>query len=46
MINELNSVLVPDEEVGRIRECKTLLDEVMQRREAERIKFQESVKRA
>lgn len=36
MINELNSVLVPDEEVARIQEAKTLIKEIQSRRQEER----------
>lgn len=36
MINELNSVLVPDEELARIREFSSLLQETRKRREEER----------
>lgn len=45
MINELNAVLVPDEELVRIREFKTMLEEVQERRDAERSKFEEIIKR-
>lgn len=45
MINELNGVLVPDEELVRIREFKTMLEEVQERRDAERSKFEEIIKR-
>ena len=45
MINELNGVLVPDEELVRIREFKTMLEEVQGRRDAERSKFEEIIKR-
>lgn len=45
MINELNTVLVPDEELVRIREFKTMLEEVQERREAERSKFEEIINR-
>ncbi|WFD14499.1 hypothetical protein MARU1_000504 [Malassezia arunalokei] len=44
MINELNAVLVPDEELVRIREFKTMLEEVQERRDAERSKFEEIIK--
>ena len=44
MINELNGVLVPDEELVRIREFKTMLEEVQERRDAERSKFEEIIK--
>ena len=35
MISELNLVLVPDEELSRIRDFKGMLEEVQRRREAE-----------
>lgn len=35
MINELNSVLVPDEEVARIQESKQLIKEIRGRRQDE-----------
>lgn len=36
MINELNSVLVPDEEVARIQESIKLIKEIQGRRQEER----------
>ena len=36
MINELNSVLVPDEEVVRIQESKKLIKEINDRHQVER----------
>jgi len=36
MINELNSVLVPDEEVVRIQESKKLIKEINDRHQEER----------
>jgi len=45
MISELNSVLVPDEELSRIREFKGMLEEVQRRREAEQAKFSGMVQR-
>lgn len=45
MISELNSVLVPDEELSRIRDFKGMLEEVQRRREAEQAEFSGMIQR-
>lgn len=45
MISELNSVLVPDEELSRIRNFKGMLEEVQRRREAEQAELSGMIQR-
>lgn len=45
MISELNSVLVPDEELSRIRDFKGMLEEVQRRREAEQAELSGMIQR-
>lgn len=45
MISELNLVLVPDEELSRIRDFKGMLEEVQRRREAEQAELSGMVQR-
>lgn len=45
MISELNLVLVPDEELSRIRDFKGMLEEVQRRREAEQAELSGMIQR-
>lgn len=45
MIQELNSVLVPDEEIARIHEYTRARKEASEEREAERVKMQNTLDR-
>lgn len=45
MISELNLVLVPDEELSRIRDFKGILEEVQRRREAEQAELSGMIQR-
>lgn len=45
MISELNLVLVPDEELSRIRNFKGMLEEVQRRREAEQAELSGMIQR-
>lgn len=45
MISELSLVLVPDEELSRIRDFKGMLEEVQRRREAEQAELSGMIQR-